>query len=102
MTDLRTPKDDEFVCSKCRYYGEGMWSQCAACEAREALTNLNRFKNLAVDLLLALGPLGDPELAQTIAQRARDLHRALWGSIELYDQKRVDGVRSRHARLGIG
>lgn len=85
----------DFVCSKCRYFGEGMWSQCAACELREHIHRLEGFKDICRGLLLALGPLGDEDLALRVAQAARAYHREHWGSIALYDNERLKLVRER-------
>ncbi len=84
-----------FTCSKCRYFGEGYWSQCGSCELREQQYKLQGFKNICEGLLLALGPLGDAELASRVAHAARQYHREHWGSIELYNQDRLRLVRER-------
>ena len=86
----------EFACSKCRYYGEGCWSQCGACELREQLARLEKFKSLCYSLLLALGPMGDHELVCAVAQQARNYHRKYWGPVELYAcEEALDALRDR-------
>ena len=92
---------DEFVCSKCRYYGEGYWSQCGACEMREQLAALERFKTLCHALLLALGPMGDERLVAHAALEARDFHRKHWGAIELCNPAAVAAVRARHREANV-
>lgn len=92
---------EEFVCTKCRYYGEGFWSQCGACEMREQLAALERFKSLCHSLLLCLGPFGDHELVDFAAQEAREFHRRHWGPVELYDHAAVDAVRKRRHETNV-
>ena len=91
MTD-----DAVFSCSKCRYQGRDVWSQCGACELREHLAHLERFKTICHSLLLALGPYGDEALACRAALYARNYHRRYWGPVELYDGAAVAAVRERY------
>lgn len=86
---------NEYACSKCRYYGEGVWSQCASCELRQHVAELEEFKAICVGLLVALGPRGDAELVSRVAQAARQYHREHWGSIEIFNDERVRAVRDR-------
>lgn len=86
---------EQFTCSKCRYYGEGIWSQCGSCELREHVASLEGFKTICLGLLVALGPLGDPELVSRVAHAARQYHREHWGSIEIFNEERIRVVRDR-------
>jgi hypothetical protein len=93
--------ENDYACSKCRYYGDGFWSQCGACELREQLARLERFKTLCHSLLLALGPMGDERLVARVALEARDYHRRYWGPIELCNPGAVAALRERFREAGL-